>query len=132
MFFQFIGRFFVTIFLTVTVCTGFFFVAQSHAACEVNGPDGKWVFVEHQEPQAWDGVFIATNIIGNYKYQVDWCGAPCNRNCRGTTPAYGTSFTWSGVQECWAESARIWQWQCDRQNQPNNGPGKACPMEPVG
>ncbi len=91
------------------------------ASCEPGSSNGKWVLESQCSPEAWDNIYVTSKIDGNYKYEVDWCAAPCSTNCLGSCSDYGTSFPSSGVTPCYSESTKVYYWVCI-QKEKNNGP----------
>lgn len=84
----------------------------SWATCEIGSQGGEWILESQCAPGGWDGIYVTTIIEGDYKYEVDWCSAPCSTNCLGNCPAYGTSFPGSGATPCYAESVKKYRWVC--------------------
>lgn len=104
-------------FVCLTPCT-----ASTQDNCEPGSSNGEWVLESECSPDAWDDIYVAIRVEGNYMYVVDWCAETCSINCMGQCSAYGTTFP-STDPPCYPESAKVYKWVCiDKEK--NLGPGK--------
>lgn len=72
---------------------------------------GQWVLIDECDPGGWDGIGVLESIEGEYKYEDDWCGEPCETNCAGG-PCEAHTVHPIPEEECWVESSRTYQWSC--------------------
>ncbi|MFH2047742.1 MAG: hypothetical protein ABIK92_21665 [Pseudomonadota bacterium] len=73
----------------------------------------KWVLISECAPEAWDGYWVADAVVvGQYKYEDDWCVEPCEQNCLGSCEDHTASPADPEIT-CRVESTKTYKFQCE-------------------